>query len=223
MCLETLLPDPVYLPCCMSMSWCNIVFLLLLVYPLNLFLSLSLSLIFFCFLLCELTRYIPALIFPKYADWSILSRPHPSPSFPHIGILFFSLYFVHSSISPLVFSVSLCVTTVSPFLQFQGGYGRKKKKKEVRRYVTLSNTASLYLTSDSFTLLTYMYTCPRYTVIIYTLHTHTHREHVRKQTRSHDFFHTRQHLADRSTRHASLNHCPTPHTYTQTHTHTHTT
>lgn len=48
--------------------------------------------------------------------------------------------------------IFVCVTTISPFLQFQEGFGRKKKKKEVRRYVTLSNIA-LYLSHLTFTLL----------------------------------------------------------------------
>lgn len=90
------------------------------------------------------------------------------------------------SFSP--YSLYLCVyiTTVSPFLQFQGGYGRKKKKKEVRRYVTLSNTLSIssdfYLT-NTYTC-THAHTSPTPTTYI-RAYTCTLYEYTR--TRSHDF------------------------------------
>lgn len=135
------------------------------------------------------TRLSQFLPFQKLRTNLILS--HPSPCYRILAYSFF-FYSVHSSIS-LVFSVSLCVTTVSPFLQFQGGFGRKKKKKEVRRYVTLSNTALSISRPTLLPYYIYTRTCTRHIcrihVYVHTSHTHTHREHVRKQTRtrSHDF------------------------------------
>lgn len=74
------------------------------------------------------------MFFNKFCKFSISSITSPllfppSSPFPPFYLCLYPVFCVFS----------LCVTTVSPFLQFQGGFGRKKKKKEVRRYVTLSN------------------------------------------------------------------------------------
>lgn len=115
----------------------NIVCFFLTIYPFDLFLfhSLSLTLSLLYHLFIQFSSY-----FSENCE-SSLSRRASLLYVTALAYIFFSLFYSYPP-----YSLYLCVyiTTVSPFLQFQGGYGRKKKKKEVRRYVTLSNTA-LYL------------------------------------------------------------------------------